>query len=631
MLVGSHSVVIDKYISAGGFAQIYAVRMGEMELCLKRVLVQSKEGLNQLRGEVEVMQRLATTKNIVRYLDSNAQRLGDGQYEVLVLMELCTKSLLDYMNEHLTSKLTEVEIVKIMGDVALAVYGMHMMKLIHRDIKIENVLIDKQGKFKLCDFGSTCPILRVPQTPQEFQLLHNDLMRQTTPQYRAPEMIDLYRGCPIDEKCDIWALGVFLYKLCYYTTPFESVGELGILHSVYTFPSSPQNFSLELKKLISLMLQENPQYRPNIYQVIMELNKLGTSAIVDDYYGLGEYMYPPQEQRFAKLEPFVASKVPMYQPFREVVVVPNKMSPGRPMTPALGSVPPLPQVPQASSAGTSAPVQGAPKVPDVAYGPSTETHPQSPAQTSQLLQVRAPQTQARRTSRPVSRVNTGTGTGTGMGTGAANVGVNMTNTGASMASVASVANTGVSMVNTGTSMVSVANTGTSMASVAKMGRKVPHAPHAPHATHTQPTAHAAHAAHTQYTQHTQPTQDVQGGMKVERLSRVSTVPKQRNAEKTPHIMVPEEDVLDPLDPFALKKSVSSAKVDADDANSIASVEYSLDDAKDRFPALEVTRVDPLVLQLSGSQSALVDLDLDLDLDDEGNEAAGATSMTEDIK
>lgn len=323
MLVGSHSVVIDRYISAGGFASIYAVKMGEMELCLKRVLVQSKEGLNQLRGEVEVMQRLANTKNIVKYLDSNAQRLNDGQYEVLVLMELCSKSLLDYMNERLTSKLTEIEIVKIMGDVSLAVYGMHVMKLIHRDIKIENVLIDKKGKFKLCDFGSTCPILRVPQTSQEFQLLHNDLMRQTTPQYRAPEMIDLYRGNPIDEKGDIWALGVFLYKLCYYTTPFETVGELGILHSVYSFPSAPPNFSLGLKKLISLMLQENPQYRPNIYQVIMELNKLGTSVIIDDYYGLGEYRYPPKEQMFDKLEPFVASKVPMYQPFRQIPIVPE--------------------------------------------------------------------------------------------------------------------------------------------------------------------------------------------------------------------------------------------------------------------------------------------------------------------
>ena len=46
--------------------------------------------------------------------------------------------------------------------------------------------------------------------------MKDDLMQHTTPQYRAPEMIDLSKGFPIDDKLDIWALGIFLYKLCYY-------------------------------------------------------------------------------------------------------------------------------------------------------------------------------------------------------------------------------------------------------------------------------------------------------------------------------------------------------------------------------------------------------------------------------
>lgn len=408
MAVGSHTVTVDRYISAGGFAQIYAVKIPEndsIELCLKRVIVQSKEGLNQLRGEVEVMQRLARTKNIVQYLDSNAQKLPDGQYEVLVLMELCTQSLLDYMNAKLKTKLNEIEIVQIMGDVALAVYGMHQMKLIHRDIKIENVLIDKKGKFKLCDFGSTCPVLRVPQTPQEFQMLHNDLMRQTTPQYRAPEMIDLYRGNPIDEKGDIWALGVFLYKLCYYTTPFETVGELGILHSVYSFPKFPI-FSNGLKQLINLMLQENPQYRPNIYQVLMELNKLGTSIIVDDFYHLGEYHYPPKEQRFDKLVPFISSNVPMYQPFRKLssidlyqpqpvakIDTSSSTTPPSPVIPTksgVSSIKSIPRIQQSGSSSTSvlAPTTNAPIITKTsALSSSSPPPPQVPSHVPSQAQI----------------------------------------------------------------------------------------------------------------------------------------------------------------------------------------------------------------------------------------------------
>jgi AP2-associated kinase len=46
-----------------------------------------------------------------------------------------------------------------------------------------------------------------------------DINTHTTIQYRAPEMVDVYQRRVIDEKSDIWALGVLLYKLCYYTTP----------------------------------------------------------------------------------------------------------------------------------------------------------------------------------------------------------------------------------------------------------------------------------------------------------------------------------------------------------------------------------------------------------------------------
>ncbi|OXT09970.1 hypothetical protein B9K06_26865, partial [Bacillus sp. OG2] len=64
-------------------------------------------------------------------------------------------------------------------------------------------------------------IINPPLNAEEFQIIQDDIMKNTTPQYRAPEMLDLYRRQPINEKSDVWALGVFLYKLCYFTTPFE--------------------------------------------------------------------------------------------------------------------------------------------------------------------------------------------------------------------------------------------------------------------------------------------------------------------------------------------------------------------------------------------------------------------------
>lgn len=300
LAVGSHEVTVVRFLLEGGFSQIYEVVMepheGDSEIgCLKQVIVPDKAGLNTLRKEVEVMKTLRKAQSIVRYYDSNAERLENGTYQVLVLMELCpNKSLLDYMNAHIREKLSEKDILKIMRDITVGIYEMHKLKLVHRDIKIENVLIDAHHHFKLCDFGSVSSPIRPPKDQNEFRALSNDIMYQTTPQYRSPEMIDLYRGFPIDEKADIWALGCFLYKLCYYTTPFEANGDIAILHASFQFPPAPV-YSGDLKNLIIIMLQESPLYRPNIVQILMllcrmmsiEFSELG----VDDFYHAGEYNF----------------------------------------------------------------------------------------------------------------------------------------------------------------------------------------------------------------------------------------------------------------------------------------------------------------------------------------------------
>ncbi|CCE82886.1 Piso0_002642 [Millerozyma farinosa CBS 7064] len=299
--VGSHTVIIVRYLSEGGFAHIYETKNkepheGEEDMaCLKRVIIPDKNGLNQLRKEVEVMKVLRNGRSIVKYYDSHAERVENGAYQVLVLMELCpNKSLLDYMNAKIKTKLNEPEILKIMMDISLGVYEMHSRGMIHRDIKIENVLIDRYHNFKLCDFGSTSSPIMPPKDQQEFQVIAHDIMYQTTPQYRAPEMIDLYRYQPIDEKADIWALGCFLYKLCYYTTPFEANGDIAILHARFQFHSLPA-YSGDLRNLIILMLQENPLFRPNIVQIIMILSKQMqidfTSLNIEDVYKLGPYNF----------------------------------------------------------------------------------------------------------------------------------------------------------------------------------------------------------------------------------------------------------------------------------------------------------------------------------------------------
>jgi AP2-associated kinase len=258
--VGNHRVVIQKYLSEGGFAHVYLVKLpspvnGTDQAVLKRVAVPDKESLRGMRTEVETMKRLKGHRAIVTYIDSHASELRGGGYEVFLLMEFCNGGgLIDFMNTRLQHRLTEPEILNIFADVAEGVACMHYLRppLLHRDLKVENVLITIVGsvrKFKLCDFGSAAAPRPAPTTAAECRLIDEDVQRHTTMQYRSPEMVDVYRRQPIDEKSDIWALGVLLYKLCYYTTPFEEQGQLAILNASYKFPNYPV-FSDRLKGLI---------------------------------------------------------------------------------------------------------------------------------------------------------------------------------------------------------------------------------------------------------------------------------------------------------------------------------------------------------------------------------------------
>ncbi|KKK23337.1 hypothetical protein P175DRAFT_0505192 [Aspergillus ochraceoroseus IBT 24754] len=293
--VGSHRVVVEKYLSEGGFAHVYVVRLpqavdGSDRAVLKRVAVPDKSALANMRTEVETMKKLKGHRHIVKYIDSHASQLQGVGYEVFLLMEYCSGGgLIDFMNTRLQNRLTEPEIIKIFSDVAEGVACMHYLKppLLHRDLKVENVLISRHGSsvlYKLCDFGSTAPPRPAATSAAEGRLIEDDVQRHTTLQYRSPEMIDVYRKQPIDEKSDIWALGVLLYKLCYYTTPFEEVGQMAILNASFKFPSYPP-FSDRLKVFIASMLKESPQKRPNIYLVLREACQMqGKEVPIHDIY-----------------------------------------------------------------------------------------------------------------------------------------------------------------------------------------------------------------------------------------------------------------------------------------------------------------------------------------------------------
>nr|XP_054508624.1 cyclin-G-associated kinase isoform X8 [Agelaius phoeniceus] len=176
-------------------------------------------------------------------------------------------------------------VLKIFYQTCRAVQHMHKQKppIIHRDLKVENLLISNQGTIKLCDFGSATTIAYYPDynwSAQKRAVVEEEITRNTTPMYRTPEMIDLYSNFPIGEKQDIWALGCILYLLCFRQHPFEDGAKLRIVNGKYVIPQNDTRYSV-FHDLIRSTLKVNPEERLSITELVNQLQEIAAARNVN--------------------------------------------------------------------------------------------------------------------------------------------------------------------------------------------------------------------------------------------------------------------------------------------------------------------------------------------------------------
>nr|XP_036854055.1 AP2-associated protein kinase 1 isoform X6 [Manis javanica] len=239
-----------------------------MKCALKRMFVNNEHDLQVCKREIQIMRDLSGHKNIVGYIDSSINNVSSGDvWEVLILMDFCRGGqVVNLMNQRLQTGFTENEVLQIFCDTCEAVARLHQCKtpIIHRDLKVENILLHDRGHYVLCDFGSATNKFQNPQT-EGVNAVEDEIKKYTTLSYRAPEMVNLYSGKIITTKADIWALGCLLYKLCYFTLPFGE-SQVAICDGNFTIPDNSR-YSQDMHCLIRYMLEPDPDKRPDIYQV----------------------------------------------------------------------------------------------------------------------------------------------------------------------------------------------------------------------------------------------------------------------------------------------------------------------------------------------------------------------------
>ena len=172
-------------------------------------------------------------------------------------------------------RLTIEQVLDIGGQIASALAAAHAAGIMHRDIKPENVMVRRDGYVKVLDFGLA--------KLTEYQGLHSDPEAATmqavrtdpgkvmgTANYMSPEQA---RGLRVDERTDIWSLGVLLYELAAGRVPFEGQTGSDVLVSILSNEPIPlqrhsPDIPAELQRIVRKALRKDAEER---YQLVKEL------------------------------------------------------------------------------------------------------------------------------------------------------------------------------------------------------------------------------------------------------------------------------------------------------------------------------------------------------------------------
>lgn len=247
----------------GGFATVYKVTDLEtnecfaLKVCSRQKLIETKT-LTKLQTEIAVHRRMKHP-NICKFM-----RTFQDEWNIYLVLELCDGTTLMDLSKHPNRKsgFSIPETQFIMIQLLSSAHYMHENNVIHRDLKLGNVMLDDNMNLKVGDFGLAA------------QLVYEGERKKTvcgTPNYIAPEiLLNGNNGVGHSFEVDVWSIGVILYTLLVGEPPFQTQDVKATYNRIkqcrYSFPvgcTVPE----AAKSLVNRILQSNPDQRPTLMEI----------------------------------------------------------------------------------------------------------------------------------------------------------------------------------------------------------------------------------------------------------------------------------------------------------------------------------------------------------------------------
>lgn len=214
---------------------------------IRKENIKDEQDLTHIRREIEIMSSLNHPYIVTIY------EVFENKDKIVIVMEYASKGdLFDYISGR---KISEREARHVFRQIVSAVHYCHKNGIVHRDLKLENILLDANGDVKIADFGLS-------------NLYRRDEYLQTycgSPLYASPEIVNgrPYKGPEVDS----WSLGVLLYALVHEAMPFDGHDYRTLVRQIstgnYRKPTKPSDAC----GLIRWMLMVNPERRATLEEI----------------------------------------------------------------------------------------------------------------------------------------------------------------------------------------------------------------------------------------------------------------------------------------------------------------------------------------------------------------------------